>query len=107
MMRDIGETVRREMVLLCRFRDTIFAYSLGNEIRSDIVRWHGPRAVSRFLAELYDIGKQLDPAGVFTYSHYPSAEYIDLSFLDVISFNVYLHRETDFRRYLTHLMAIT
>ena len=107
MMRDIRNTVRQEIAALRQFKDTIFAYSIGNEIRSDIARWHGPRAVSRFLAELYDIGKQLDPAGLFTYSNYPSAEYLDLSFLDVISFNVYLHREADFRRYLTHLMAIT
>src|ERR1019366_2706352 len=78
---------------------------IGNEIRSDIVRWHGPRAVSRFLAELRDLGKQIDPAALFTYSNYPSAEYLDLSFLDFISFNVYLHREEDFRRYLTHLMG--
>ena len=42
---------------------------------------------------------------MFTYSNYPSAEYLDLSFLDFISFNVYLHREEDFRRYLTHLMG--
>ena len=107
MMRDIRNTVRQEIAALRQFKDTIFAYSIGNEIRSDLVRWHGPRAVSRFLAELYDIGKELDPGGLFTYSNYPSAEYLDLSFLDVISFNVYLHRDTDFRRYLTHLMAIT
>ena len=86
-------------------RTRIFAYSLGNEIRSDIVRWHGPRAVSRFLAELYDIGKEIDPAGLFTYSNYPTTEYLDLDFLDFVSFNVYLHREEDFRRYLTHVMA--
>ena len=30
-----------------------------------------------------------------------------MNFLDVVSFNVYLHRETDFRRYLTHLLATT
>src|SRR5262249_34515821 len=48
-----------------------------------------------------------DPEGLFTYSNYPSAEYLDLSFLDLVSFNVYLHCEPDFRRYLTHLMAIT
>lgn len=107
MMRDIRNTVRREIAALRQFKDVIFAYSIGNEIRSDIVRWHSPHAVSRFLAELHDIGRELDPAGLFTYSNYPSAEYLDLSFLDVISFNVYLHREADFRRYLTHLMAIT
>ncbi|HSU90821.1 MAG TPA: glycosyltransferase, partial [Sporolactobacillaceae bacterium] len=36
---------------------------------------------------------------------YPSTEYLDLSFLDFISFNVYLHREEDFRRYFTHLIG--
>jgi cellulose synthase/poly-beta-1,6-N-acetylglucosamine synthase-like glycosyltransferase len=87
--------------------DVIFAYSLGNEIRSDIVRWHGPRAVNRFLRELYDLGKQSDPEGLFTFSNYPPAEYLDLNFLDIVSFNVYLHREADFRRYLTHLLAAT
>jgi O-antigen biosynthesis protein len=107
MVRDIRSTMRRQIGILREFNDTIFAYSLGNEVRADIVRWHGPRAVSRFIAELYDIGKQLVPEGLFTYSNYPSVEYLDLSFLDVISFNVYLHREPDFRRYLTHLMAIT
>jgi glycosyltransferase involved in cell wall biosynthesis len=107
MMRDIRDTVRREIAAVRQFGEVIFAYSIGNEIRSDIVRWHGPGAVRRFLAELYEIGKGLDPAGLFTYSNYPSAEYLDLNFLDVICFNVYLHREADFRRYLTHLMAIT
>jgi glycosyltransferase involved in cell wall biosynthesis len=107
MTREIRETVQREVAALRPFKDLIFAYGLGNEIRSDIVRWHGPRQVSRFISELHDIGKQLDPEGFFTYCNYPSTEYLDLSFLDVISFNVYLHREPDFRRYLTHLMAIT
>src|SRR6516162_6583489 len=74
MTRDIRPTVRRCIAALCQFKELIFAYSLGNEIRADIVRWHGPLAVSRFLAELYDIGKELDPAGFFTYSNYPSAE---------------------------------
>ena len=45
--------------------------------------------------------------GLFTYSNYPTTEYLDLSFLDFVCFNVYLHREEDFRRYLTHLMAAT
>ncbi|MBV8772527.1 MAG: glycosyltransferase, partial [Deltaproteobacteria bacterium] len=107
LAREIRDTVRQEMAVLRQFQGAIFAYGIGNEIRSDIVRWHGSRAVSRFIAELYDIGKQFDPSGLFTYSNYPSAEYLDLSFLDVISFNVYLHREPDFRRYLTHLMAIS
>ena len=107
MMRDIRNTIAEGMRTMKQFAEVIFAYSLGNEIRSDIVRWHGPRAVNKFLHELYDLGKQHDPAGLFTYSNYPSAEYLDLNFLDLVSFNVYLHRETDFRRYLTHLLAAT
>ncbi|MGB6553403.1 MAG: glycosyltransferase [Candidatus Binataceae bacterium] len=107
MTREIRETIRKDVIALRKFGATIAAYSLGNEVRSDIVRWHGPAAVSRFLGELYDIGKQSDPEGLFTYSNYPSAEYLDLSFLDIVSFNVYLHKETDYRRYLTHLLSST
>jgi O-antigen biosynthesis protein len=107
MVRDIRNTIRENVAQMRGFSEAIFAYNIGNEIPSDIVRWHGPRATSRFLAELYEIGKQTDPDGLFTYSNYPSAEYLDLSFLDFISFNVYLHREADFRRYLTHLLAAT
>jgi len=105
MMREIRDAIRKTILETRQFGETIAAYSIGNEIRSDIVRWHGPRAVSSFLAELRDLGKQIDPGALFTYSNYPSAEYLDLSFLDFISFNVYLHREEDFRRYLTHLMG--
>ncbi|HVB82954.1 MAG TPA: glycosyltransferase [Candidatus Binataceae bacterium] len=107
MTADIRATIRSSVDEMRRFADVIFAFSLGNEVRSDIVRWHGARAVSRFMGELYELGKSLAPDSLFTYSNYPSAEYLDLSFLDFICFNVYLHREPDFRRYLTHLMAAT
>ena len=105
MKRDIRENIRKTVAEMRQFGETIAAYSIGNEIRSDIVRWHGPRAVSGFLAELRDLGKQIEPDALFTYSNYPSTEYLDLSFLDFISFNVYLHREKDFRRYFTHLLG--
>jgi hypothetical protein len=105
MAADIRNSIRTGVENLRQYGDAILAYSLGNEVRADIARWHGPRAVSNFLRELYDIGKQVDPAGLFTYSNYPTTEYLDLSFLDFVCFNVYLHREDDYRRYLTHLMA--
>ncbi len=105
--REVRQTVRSAISELRPFSDAIFAYNLGNEIRSDIVRWQGPRAVGRFINQLLEIGKEIDPEGLFTYSNYPSTAYLDLRVLDLISFNVYLHREPDFRRYLTHLMAIS
>src|SRR6266481_2039815 len=107
MSASIRATIRDSVNEMRRFADVIFAFSLGNEIRSDIVRWHGARAVSRFMGDLYDLGKSIAPDSLFTYSNYPSSEYLDLSFLDFICFNVYLHREPDFRRYLTHLRAAT
>jgi hypothetical protein len=107
MAADIRGTIAKSVNEMRRFADVIFAFSLGNEIRSDIVRWHGARAVSRFMGDLYQLGKGIAPDSLFTYSNYPSSEYLDLSFLDFICFNVYLHREPDFRRYLTHLMAAT
>jgi glycosyl transferase family 2 len=107
MTREIRNTIAGTIEAMREFREAIFAYTLGNEIRSDIVRWHGPRAISRFLAELRDLGKQADPEGLFTYANYPSTEYLDLADLDLLAFNVYLHREEDFRRYLTHLMALS
>src|SRR5580692_7312717 len=107
MSASIRATICDSVNEMRRFADVIFAFSLGNEIRSDIVRWHGARAVSRFMGDLYDLGKSIAPDSLFTYSNYPSSEYLDLSFLDFICFNVYLHREPDFRRYLTHLMAAT
>ena len=104
--RDIRTTVAKLAADLRGVREGIFAYSLGNEIRPDLIRWYGMRRVSNFLTELYDVAKNIDPDGLFTFSNYPSSEYLDLSFLDLICFNVYLHQEADFRRYLTHLLAL-
>jgi GT2 family glycosyltransferase len=84
----------------------ILAYSIGNEIPPNIVRWHGARRVERFLAELMDTAKQADPEGLITYANYPSTEYLDLPFLDFATFNVYLHDRETFCRYLFRLQNI-
>src|SRR5207244_2733303 len=81
----------------------VLAYSVGNEIPPDVVRWHGAQRVERFLAELCDVAKQADLDGLVTYANYPPTEYLDLSFLDFATFNVYLHDPEAFRRYLLRL----
>jgi O-antigen biosynthesis protein len=81
----------------------VFAYSIGNEIPADVVRWHGERKIEGFLKELADVAKQADPEALVTYANYPSTEYLDLSFLDFATFNVYLHDPEAFRRYLLRL----
>lgn len=89
-----------------RSHPCVLAYSVGNEIPPNIVRWHGARRVERFLAELADVARQADPDGLVTYASYPSTEYLDLAFLDFATFNVYLHEPAAFRRYLFRLQNL-
>jgi GT2 family glycosyltransferase len=84
----------------------VLAYSLCNEVPTNIVRWHGARRIESFIAELRDVAKQADPAGLVTYANYPPTEYLDLSFLDFATFNVYLHDRETFRRYLCRLQNL-
>ena len=42
--REIRATVAKLAAEMRQFRDVIFAYSLGNEIRPDLIRWYGMRA---------------------------------------------------------------
>jgi GT2 family glycosyltransferase len=90
----------------CRHSPAVLAYSIGNEIPPDIVRWHGARRIERFLRELADAARQADPGRLVTYANYPPTEYLDLSFLDFATFNVYLHDLETFRRYLLRLMNL-
>ncbi len=84
----------------------VLGYSICNEIAPDIIRWHGARRIEKFVSELMDVTKQGDPLGLVTFANYPSAEYLDLSFLDFITFNVYLHDRETFRRYLCRLQNL-
>ncbi len=90
----------------CRHSRAVLAYSIGNEIPPDIVRWHGARRIEQFLRELADAARQADPGRLVTYANYPPTEYLDLSFLDFATFNVYLHDLETFRRYLLRLMNL-
>ena len=80
--------------------------ALGNEIPATVVRWHGQARVEQFLRELHDEAKSAAPDTLFTYVNFPPTEYLELPFLDVCSFNVYLHDETKLRRYLARLQHV-
>jgi len=79
---------------------------LGNEIPPLVARWHGKARVEQVLRRLRDRVKEVDPELLVTYANYPPTEFLDLSFLDVIGFNVYLERETEFRAYLARLQSL-
>jgi GT2 family glycosyltransferase len=96
----------REAAERGRAHASVLAYSIGNEIPAAVVRWHGAARVERFLRELLDVAKQADPDGLVTYANFPPTEYLDLSFLDFATINVYLHDRDAFRRYLFRLQNI-
>jgi len=90
-------------VRACRHHPAVLGYLVGNEIPPDVIRWHGPKHVSNFLRELYLSAKELHPQALVSYANYPSTQYLITDFMDFASFNVYLHNEDAFRRYLHHL----
>jgi glycosyltransferase involved in cell wall biosynthesis len=105
VMRQIRAAVRNS-VESCRRHPAIFAYMVGNEIPPDIVRWLGPERVKQFVEELATLVKEIDPQALVSYANFPPTEYLDLDQLDFVCFNVYLHREPDFRRYLLRLQSL-
>jgi GT2 family glycosyltransferase len=96
----------REAARLGNAHPSAAAYSIGNEIPTDVVRWHGERRVERFLAELADEVRQADPDGLVTYASFPPTEYLELPFIDFVTFNVYLHDLDAFARYLPRLQNL-
>ncbi|HZB90280.1 MAG TPA: glycosyltransferase [Stellaceae bacterium] len=81
----------------------LLAYLIGNEIPPDVVRWHGPERVRGFLKKLVAAVKEIHPEGLVSYANFPSTEYLTVDFTDFLCFNVYLHDEAAFRRYVSRL----
>jgi O-antigen biosynthesis protein len=100
--RAVRETARR-----LRSHPSLLMYCIGNEIPPSVVRWHGRERVQQFLRSVYDAVKAEDPEGLVTYANYPSTEYLELPFLDVLCFNVYLLEREKYRAYLQRLQALS
>jgi GT2 family glycosyltransferase len=103
--KDVEERVR-QAVRGCAGHPAVLAYSVGNEIPAPIVRWHGARRIERFLHRLYLSVKAEDPGALITYVNYPTTEYLQLPFLDFVSFNVYLEAEDRLAAYLARLQNL-
>jgi glycosyltransferase involved in cell wall biosynthesis len=85
----------------------ILAYLVGNEISSPMVRWLGVRRVTDFVERLIRIGRRIDPETLFSYATFPPTEYLLPQNVDFFCFNVYLHSQRDFERYLLRLQNLT
>jgi GT2 family glycosyltransferase len=104
-MRSIKERVRAE-IRSCAGHPAILCYAIGNEIPCSIVRWHGKRRIERFIEQLYKAAKQEDSGALVTYINYPSTEYLELPFLDLVCFNVFLETGPEFEAYVDRLQNI-
>ncbi|WP_418317903.1 glycosyltransferase [Piscinibacter sakaiensis] len=98
IVQRVGEDARR-----CAGHPALLCYAVGNEIPASIVRWHGRRRIERFIERLYSAVKAEDPAALVTYVNFPTTEYLQLPFLDLFCFNVYLEDRERLEAYLARL----
>ncbi|MDQ4026118.1 MAG: glycosyltransferase, partial [Actinomycetota bacterium] len=103
--RSVEKTVR-EAVRSCAGHPAVLGYAVGNEISAPIARWYGRRRIESFIERLYRAAKEEDPQGLVTYVNYPTTEYLQLPFLDFVSFNVYLEAQHALESYLARLHNI-
>jgi glycosyltransferase involved in cell wall biosynthesis len=72
-----------------------------------MVRWLGVRRVTEFIEHLVRIGRAIDPGVLFSYATYPPTEYLLPQNVDFFCFNVYLHTQREFEKYLLRLQNLT
>ncbi len=100
--REARSEVRTVARRLAR-NDHILAFSLGNEVPADVLRWVGTKAIASAIDDLVEVVREEDAERLVTYGNYPTAEYLPLDGLDFLTFNVFLETPLDFRRYLSRL----
>jgi GT2 family glycosyltransferase len=104
--RDAIEQRVRAGVRSCAGHPAVLWYAVGNEIPAPIVRWHGRRRVERFLQRLCGAVRAEDPGALVSYVNYPTTEYLELPFLDLACFNVYLESQERLAAYLARLQNL-
>jgi len=105
-IRRQAEEAVREGVSRYAGNPVIFGYLVGNEIPTTMVRWLGAREVTEFVEYLIALGRRVDPNALFSYASYPPTEYLLPQNADFATFNVYLHHQEDFDRYLGRLQNL-
>jgi len=105
-IRNEAKKAVREGVKKNSGHPAVFGYLVGNEIPTTMVRWLGAREVTEFVEQLINIGREADPRALFSYASYPPTEYLLPQNSDFVTFNVYLHRQDDFDRYLARLQNL-
>ena len=103
--RSIEESVRSAVAKHVG-HPAIFGYLVGNEISTTMVRWLGVQRVTEFLEHLIRLGREINPDVLFSYASFPPTEFLLPQNVDFLCFNVYLHTQSDFERYLLRLQNL-
>ncbi len=97
----------------------VILYMLGTEVAAMLADRDGVYEIEKFILqkgqgnfenfifELHKSAKYADPSCLTSYSNYPPTEFLNLDFLDVITFDIYLHTEKELREYLSRLQNYT
>jgi O-antigen biosynthesis protein len=96
----------RDAVALCARHPAVFAFSVVNEIASDIIRWNGARPVAQFIEELVSEAKGIDPECLCTFGNFPPSEFLRPQNIDFHCFNLYLHQRRAYENYVARLQMI-
>ncbi len=104
-VQDIENRVR-EGVRAFAGHPALLCITIGNEIPASIVRWYGHKRIENFLERLFNAVKDEDPEALVTYVNFPTTEYLQLPFVDFVSFNVYLETKEKLEGYLSRLQNL-
>lgn len=105
MVREIRERVAKG-VRTCAGHPAVLGYVVANEIPASIVRWHGARAIESFVEQLCNAVKDVHSEALVSYGNYPSTEHLELPFLDMVCFNVFLESQDSYESYLARLQNL-
>jgi GT2 family glycosyltransferase len=90
----------------CLRHPAVLGYAVANEIPASTVRWFGRRRMERFVKRLWGVVHKADPDALVTYVSYPSTEYLQLPFVDLLAFNVYLECQQRLAMYVARLQNL-
>ena len=84
----------------------VLCYGVANEIPAPVARWLGAKRLEQHIERLQEAARDEDPQALLTYVNYPSTEYLELPFLDVVAFNVYLESPRKLSAYISRLQNL-
>jgi GT2 family glycosyltransferase len=105
IVREIREQVRKG-VRGCAGHPAVLGYVVANEIPAAIVRWHGASAIESFVKQLWSEVKEAHCEALVSYGNYPSTEHLELPFLDMVCFNVFLESQDSYEAYIARLQNL-